>query len=70
MSGETSADHLQRPTDRPVPNEQHRESHSLKHHPPTREQYFSTEIVVLFLRRDFKVTMVRAESGSRLWSLS
>jgi hypothetical protein len=24
-------DHLQRQTDRPVPNEQHRESHSLKY---------------------------------------
>ena len=30
MNGETSVDHLQRETDRPVPNEQHRESHSLK----------------------------------------
>ena len=30
MNGETSVDHLQRQTDRPVPNEQHRESHSLK----------------------------------------
>jgi hypothetical protein len=29
-NGETSVDHLQRQTDRPVPNEQHRESHSLK----------------------------------------
>jgi hypothetical protein len=30
MNGEMSVDHLQRQTDRPVPNEQHRESHSLK----------------------------------------
>ena len=30
MNGETTVDHLQRQTDRPVPNEQYRESHSLK----------------------------------------
>ena len=30
MNGEMSVDHLQRQTDRPVPNKQHRESHSLK----------------------------------------